>query len=248
MEYIYYIQENNETSQPLSFEELKAKRISEQTYVWRKGLKDWVKALELKELENIIIFSPPEIPKTNESFNIVDNNFEKISKNTKSFLDFISISNFISSIWIAVIGALILLFSLPSIYYHFYVYTNQNVFETAYVEPLFMLSNSYDCNDPIITLKLRDPKKVNNIEILALISIFIGGIVFFYGLKHFVKKIDAPKKHFLKIIIVLSFILSLSIIMIGVLFVENQENSIKYKEVIELLLQKNSKAEFDSGC
>ena len=66
MTHRYYIQENNETSKPLSFEELKSKRINENTYVWRKGLKDWVKARALKELEDIILFLPPQVPKTIE--------------------------------------------------------------------------------------------------------------------------------------------------------------------------------------
>ena len=68
MEYIYYIQENNKTSNPLTFEELKAKKIDENTFVWRKGLKDWVKARELNELENYILFSPPPIPQNIEEF------------------------------------------------------------------------------------------------------------------------------------------------------------------------------------
>ena len=66
MEYIYYIQENNKTSNPLTFDELKAKKIDENTFVWRKGIKDWVKAGELNELESIILFLPPPISEIND--------------------------------------------------------------------------------------------------------------------------------------------------------------------------------------
>lgn len=58
-EYLYYIIEDNQESEPLSVNELKSRKITENTYVWRKGLTDWTKANEVDELKNIIIYSPP---------------------------------------------------------------------------------------------------------------------------------------------------------------------------------------------
>lgn len=47
---IYYIQENGKTSEALTYNQLKAKNINKNTYVWRKSI-DWTKAGELKELK-----------------------------------------------------------------------------------------------------------------------------------------------------------------------------------------------------
>jgi hypothetical protein len=49
---IYYIQENGSTSEPLTYNQLCAKKINKDTYVWRKGV-DWIKAGELKELKEL---------------------------------------------------------------------------------------------------------------------------------------------------------------------------------------------------
>lgn len=67
---LYYIIENNFQSEPLSFEQLKERKINEETLVWRKGITDWSKAKDLKELHHIILFTPPPIP--NFSTNISD--------------------------------------------------------------------------------------------------------------------------------------------------------------------------------
>lgn len=57
--YQYFLMINGKPSAPLTFEELVDKKISEEDFVWRKGLDDWMKAGELDELENIIIYTPP---------------------------------------------------------------------------------------------------------------------------------------------------------------------------------------------
>ena len=60
----YFIIENDKQSQPFSIEELKSKEIKEDTFVWRKGLEDWVKAKDLPEIEDIIFYQPPPfVPK-----------------------------------------------------------------------------------------------------------------------------------------------------------------------------------------
>src|SRR5690554_2931974 len=55
----YYIIENDKPSEPLSYEELKNKKISEGNFVWRKGLDKWIMAKDLEELSQIIIYQPP---------------------------------------------------------------------------------------------------------------------------------------------------------------------------------------------
>ncbi len=49
---IYHIQENGSTSEPITYNQLQAKNITKDTYVWRKGL-DWTKAGDLSELSEL---------------------------------------------------------------------------------------------------------------------------------------------------------------------------------------------------
>ena len=58
----YYLVVEGKKSDPLTFDQLKEKRIDEDDLVWRKGLNHWVKAKELEELSEIIEFNPPPIP------------------------------------------------------------------------------------------------------------------------------------------------------------------------------------------
>lgn len=48
--YIYHTHINGVTSEPLTYNQLKAKNINKDTYVWRNGI-DWIKAGELRELK-----------------------------------------------------------------------------------------------------------------------------------------------------------------------------------------------------
>lgn len=78
VDYVYYIIENDEQSEPLSLNELKQKKITEDTYVWRSGLTGWTKASELVELKNILIYSPPPFnpnKNTKNESRIVNENF-----------------------------------------------------------------------------------------------------------------------------------------------------------------------------
>ena len=65
--YLYFIIENDIQEGPFSFEELIDKRISEATLVWRKDLDGWKKASEVREIKNIILYTPPPIPTIFES-------------------------------------------------------------------------------------------------------------------------------------------------------------------------------------
>ena len=47
--YIYHTHINGTTSEPLTYNQLQAKNITKDTYVWRNGI-DWIKAGDLKEL------------------------------------------------------------------------------------------------------------------------------------------------------------------------------------------------------
>lgn len=65
--HLYFIIENDVQTGPFSLVQLIDKRVNEETLVWRKGLENWKKALEVKEIENIILYNPPPIPSEPES-------------------------------------------------------------------------------------------------------------------------------------------------------------------------------------
>lgn len=56
----YYIQENGATSEPLTYNQLKAKNIKKYTYVWRKGI-DWTEAGDLRELKQLFEHDGPPV-------------------------------------------------------------------------------------------------------------------------------------------------------------------------------------------
>lgn len=61
-DYLYHIIENDQQSEPLTFDQLKDRRIVDKTLIWRKGLDDWVKAEDLTEIKSLIYKAPPPIP------------------------------------------------------------------------------------------------------------------------------------------------------------------------------------------
>jgi hypothetical protein len=78
----YYLVVEGKKSDPLTFDQLKEKKIDEDDLVWRKGLNHWVKAKELEELSEIIEFNPPPIPLEVDSTQIKSkNSSSKINKN-----------------------------------------------------------------------------------------------------------------------------------------------------------------------
>lgn len=58
----YYISNDNHQEGPFTFEELKNHRLTGRTLVWSEGQEDWVRASQVKELENLIIPTPPPLP------------------------------------------------------------------------------------------------------------------------------------------------------------------------------------------
>jgi hypothetical protein len=59
----YYIDENNERKGPMSFDEIKLRRILRDTMVWNESMSDWDKAENIAELDNFIIdkIQPPPL-------------------------------------------------------------------------------------------------------------------------------------------------------------------------------------------
>lgn len=81
--YHYHIVEGGKQSEPLTFDQLKEKRITEDTMIWRKGLENWVKAKDLYEIKNIIYIAPPPIPTINNT----EQPSEKIQAEDKYIID-----------------------------------------------------------------------------------------------------------------------------------------------------------------
>src|SRR5574344_900091 len=57
---MYYIIVNKEKVGPLPFEDLKNFSITPDTYIWKEGIPDWVKASTLPELSGIIMQQAPQ--------------------------------------------------------------------------------------------------------------------------------------------------------------------------------------------
>jgi len=73
----YYYEKDGEQLGPCSIEELKLKRINNNTLVWTEGMDQWAKAKTLIELNDILIPLPPELPK----------NQDVTKKSTKEYLN-----------------------------------------------------------------------------------------------------------------------------------------------------------------
>lgn len=58
----YYILEGTQKIGPLSFSELKEKKITHTTYIWTNGLNEWKEAKYIEELSEILQELPPPIP------------------------------------------------------------------------------------------------------------------------------------------------------------------------------------------
>ena len=63
----YYIVENGDKKGPFSIEELQKLSINRNTLVWHKGLDNWLKAEEVKELYELLSNTPPPVPHSQDS-------------------------------------------------------------------------------------------------------------------------------------------------------------------------------------
>ncbi len=95
----YYINENENQSICLSFQELKDKQINENTLIWRKGLKKWTPASKLNEIHTIINFSPPPI--NENEYTIPEKNITELKEFEKNKILIIPFITFILLISIA---------------------------------------------------------------------------------------------------------------------------------------------------
>lgn len=57
----YYLHNGNESSGPFGPEELKSKKITKATLVWREGMADWKNAGEVDELKSLFAVIPPPL-------------------------------------------------------------------------------------------------------------------------------------------------------------------------------------------
>ncbi len=57
----YFYSDGKEKNGPFSFEELKNEEINPDTLIWFEGLEEWTFAKYIKEIEEILILSPPPL-------------------------------------------------------------------------------------------------------------------------------------------------------------------------------------------
>ena len=59
----FYIAVNGQKTGPFSYDELKTKGIHKDTLIWTEGIDNWTKAEHVALVKDIIIATPPPIPK-----------------------------------------------------------------------------------------------------------------------------------------------------------------------------------------
>ncbi len=59
---MYFISRNNKKEGPLSLEEVKRLKLTEDILVWKDGLSNWVSIKEVPELKDFVISTPPLLP------------------------------------------------------------------------------------------------------------------------------------------------------------------------------------------
>lgn len=65
MQQFYIFFDNNQIG-PLSIDDLKNRKITQETLVWSEGMANWQKAVEIDEIQHLFVVMPPPIP---EPFN-----------------------------------------------------------------------------------------------------------------------------------------------------------------------------------
>lgn len=73
----YYINKEGEQQGPFSLEELAEANITNETLVWKKGEKSWVKAYELEDLNEHFETIPPPVPKQKTEKELKEDKLEK---------------------------------------------------------------------------------------------------------------------------------------------------------------------------
>jgi hypothetical protein len=61
----YYLHDGQNQVGPFNLEELKQRGITADTYIWKDGFADWIKAKEVKEVNDTLISTPPPFVKPN---------------------------------------------------------------------------------------------------------------------------------------------------------------------------------------
>lgn len=63
---MYFISRNNTKEGPLTIEQLKDLKLDEDTLVWKEGMSNWSKIIEIEELNGYYTKNPPPLPGENE--------------------------------------------------------------------------------------------------------------------------------------------------------------------------------------
>ncbi len=58
----YFYSNGKDKIGPLTIDELKEIRLTDDTLIWREDFKDWLKAKDVEDLNNFIIKAPPNLP------------------------------------------------------------------------------------------------------------------------------------------------------------------------------------------
>ena len=68
----YFIHDGHQTTGPFTFDDLKQRGIEASTLIWFDGIDKWTEAVNIQELKDIIIKSPPPLDKTSPIKQTID--------------------------------------------------------------------------------------------------------------------------------------------------------------------------------
>jgi len=103
----YFLHDGQRQIGPFSIEELKERNITNETFVWKEGMSDWVKAVEIVELKTMLASTPPPFK---VAANIVTPSVPVYS--TQPVSDAFKTGNWIGKHWIKIAVAIIIVIAV----------------------------------------------------------------------------------------------------------------------------------------
>lgn len=88
---MYYFSNNDQQFGPFTLDELKGKKITKTTLVWKEGMENWELAENVEELKGIAISVPPPLPNpqnTNAKSNSTIPSFSKMNSDEEPYIPF----------------------------------------------------------------------------------------------------------------------------------------------------------------
>ncbi|MBK7799827.1 MAG: DUF4339 domain-containing protein [Saprospiraceae bacterium] len=172
MKKYFYIKNEKELG-PFDLEELKSEKIKRDTLVWFQGIKDWTKASNVPELDELFIYLPPPLPNIQ-------------TKKYRISLQLLALTCFVGSVvaWvevesIVVSGPIAIVISLIAFFFSYEESKNQRVISLI---PVFVYTL---CMLLILVYDLKPSASTIPVGIIVSIGALLFITLAFDKIKHF---------------------------------------------------------------